>query len=150
MLNRKCWAFLFGSLIALALLSGCAQKATKASLYAQLGGRDGIARIVDNFLYEVGDSELLRPHFAQTDLNRFREKLAEQLCEISGGPCRYSGDSMSEVHGGMALNNRHFDATVSALISAMEAADIDVASQNALLKRLAAMYPEVMADTVAP
>ncbi|UTA48104.1 group 1 truncated hemoglobin [Simiduia sp. 21SJ11W-1] len=118
------------------------------SLYQRLGKTPGISALVDNFLYEIGDSELLRPHFEQTDLERFREKLIEQLCEVSGGPCEYTGDSMQEVHSGMAINNRHFDATVAALIRAMNATGIDVASQNALLKRLAAMHPEVMAETL--
>ncbi|MBB3169982.1 group I truncated hemoglobin [Simiduia aestuariiviva] len=147
-------AFLMGRKTVLGFVCGlllaCASQPQQTTLYQRMGGEAGVRTIVDNFLYEVGDSALLRPLFNDIDLPRFRTKLAEQLCEISGGPCRYSGDNMTEVHAGMAMNNRHFDATVTALTRAMEAAGVDVASQNAMLKKLAAMHGDVMRETIAP
>jgi hemoglobin len=141
---------LTGVVVWLTMALMACQSAQAPNLYQRLGGQAGIAQIVDNFLYEVGDNALLLPLFADTDLLRFRSKLAEHLCEISGGPCRYSGDSMTEVHAGMAMNNRHFDAVVTALTDAMTQAGVDVASQNALLKKLAAMHGDVMREAVAP
>ena len=130
-------------------LAGCSSM-PDSTLYQRLGEQAGIDQVVDNYLYEVGESELLRPLFAKTDLERFRTKLAEQLCEVSGGPCQYTGDDMTEVHAGMAMNNRHFDAVVTALTDAMTQAGVDVASQNELLKLLASMHGDVMRETVPP
>lgn len=126
-----------------------AQRASQ-TLYQRLGGEQGIAQIVNNFMYRVGDSELLRPLFTDTNLERFHTTLSEQLCEISGGPCRYSGDPMTEVHAGMAMNNRHFDAVVTALTDAMEEAGVGIEAQNAMLQKLAAMHGDVMREAVAP
>ncbi|MDN3637820.1 group 1 truncated hemoglobin [Simiduia curdlanivorans] len=134
----------------LASCSHLTEQSREQSLYQRLGGAPGIATIVDNFLYQIGESDVLRPLFVHTDIERFHEKLSEQLCEISGGPCRYSGDEMTEVHAGLAMNNRHFDAVVNAFISAMEQADVEVSAQNALLEKLAAMHADVMRDVVAP
>ena len=140
-------------LLLIFILASCSylpERQQDKSLYQRLGGELGIVSIVDNFLYQIGDSEVLRPLFADTDLARFHEKLTEQLCELSGGPCQYTGDDMIEVHAGLAMTNRHFDAVVTALVTAMEQADVEVGAQNALLQKLAAMHADVMRDVVPP
>ncbi|MDX1473497.1 MAG: group 1 truncated hemoglobin [Reinekea sp.] len=126
-------------------LAGCALKPTQqATLYDRLGGDEGVTAIVDNLLYELAGNEKLIGFFEETDINRFRTKLIEQLCEVSDGPCRYSGDSMAKAHSNMTLNRSHFDSLVNDLIAAMNATDTPVAAQNDLLARLVPMYDEVM------
>lgn len=133
------------SSIALALLlAACSTTPTQPTLYERLGERDGITTIVDNLLYEIGGNDTLLPFFAKTDISRFREKLIEQLCRVSDGPCEYTGDSMAQVHAGMGLNDSHFNALVTDLVVAMDDAGVDTGAQNDLLSRLVPMYDEVM------
>ncbi|MEX2320449.1 MAG: group 1 truncated hemoglobin, partial [Saccharospirillum sp.] len=126
------------------LIAACSTTPTKPTLYERLGEQDGIATIVDNLLFEIGGNETLLPFFAETDINRFREKLIEQLCQVSDGPCDYTGDSMAQVHAGMELNDSHFNALVTDLVVAMAEAGVDTGAQNDLLARLVPMYDEVM------
>lgn len=133
-------------------LAACAHpgKDIDSSLFARLGGQSGIEAIVDNLLFELSSDEKLLPFFESTNIDRFREKLIEQLCEVSDGPCRYTGDTMAQVHAGMALDNGHFNALVTDLMAAMDQENIAVGAQNDLLARLAAMHAEVMCGDCDP
>ena len=131
------------------LLSACAHPPS-TSLYQQLGGEQGVRAIVDNLLYHIADDPVIRPLFEKTDLDRFHEKLSEQLCEVADGPCTYTGDDMTEVHAGMVMNNRHFDAMVTALDRAMTDAGVAFNARNAMLARLAAMHGAVMREALPP
>lgn len=132
------------SIVLLALITACSTMPTQPTLYERLGEQDGITTIVDNLLYEIGGNDTLLPFFAKTDISRFREKLIEQLCQVSDGPCEYTGDSMAQVHAGMGLNDSHFNALVTDLVVAMDEAGVATGAQNDLLSRLVPMYDEVM------
>ncbi|WP_084649428.1 group I truncated hemoglobin [Saccharospirillum impatiens] len=126
------------------LLAACSTTPTQPTLYERLGEQEGITTIVDNLLYEIGGNDTLLPFFAATNISRFREKLIEQLCQVSDGPCDYTGDSMAQVHAGMDLNDSHFNALVTDLVAAMDEAGVATGAQNDLLARLVPMYDEVM------
>lgn len=126
------------------LIAACSTTPTQPTLYERLGEQDGITTIVDNLLFEIGGNDTLLPFFAETDIDRFREKLIEQLCQVSDGPCDYTGDSMAQVHAGMELNDSHFNALVTDLVVAMDEAGVSTGAQNDLLARLVPMYDEVM------
>lgn len=124
-----------------------AKPESENSLYLQLGGADGVEAIVDSFLFEVGGNSLVLPFFEKTNIDRFREKLIEQICQISDGPCVYSGDPMSQVHSHMQLDDRHFNAVVTDFVAAMDAENIPHPVQNRLLAKLASLYGVVMGDS---
>lgn len=125
------------------LLFACSQT-PKTSLYQQLGEEAGITAITDQLLHRIEHDPLIVQHFRDTDIPRFRRLLIEQLCELSGGPCIYSGATMEESHTGLHLNTRDFDRLVNHLISAMQQQGIPYGAQNQLLALLAPMYPEVV------
>lgn len=125
-------------------LTGCQLNPRSASLYDDLGGLDGITSITDNFIYEIGFDQNIVKHFEETDLDRFREKFIEQICEVSGGPCQYSGDSMLEVHKKMNVTEAEFNRTVDLLIAAMNRSGVDYTVQNRLLARLAPTRPDII------
>lgn len=130
--------------LSVALGACSAVRPADETLYARLGGEAGITRIVDAFLYELaGDADVL-PLFANTDLQRFRSKFIEQLCAVADGPCVYSGDSMRETHRYMNISHAQFNSVVTDLVVAMEKNKVATGAQNALLERLAKLYPDVV------
>ncbi|MBN8281384.1 MAG: group 1 truncated hemoglobin [Gammaproteobacteria bacterium] len=144
-------AGLRSALLALALLvavSGCATAGRgKPTLYEELGGREGVAALVDGFLVRVADDYRIADTFAGSNVPRLRRLLEEQFCEVSGGPCDYTGGSMEETHRGMGIRETEFNALVEDLIDAMEALDLPVATQNRLLARLAPMHRDIVSAT---
>lgn len=130
------------ALVLTALLSSCSQHSAP-SLYQQLGGESGIAAITDGLLREIEQDQRIVHHFADTDIGRFRTLLAEQLCDISGGPCVYSGGTMQESHSGFNISLADYDALVEGLIKVMQQQNISISAQNQLLALLAPMYKDI-------
>ncbi|MFI8744656.1 group 1 truncated hemoglobin [Pseudomonas sp. NPDC077186] len=127
------------------LLAACAQQAPRDDgLYRALGAEPGIVRIVEGMLLGSARDPRIARHFLDIDIERLREKLIEQLCFESGGPCVYTGDSMEESHKGMRLTPSDFNALVEHLQDAMEAEGVPTPAQNRLLARLAPMRGQVI------
>ena len=113
-------------------------------LFQSLGGRDGVHRLTDDFVHRVTTDPRIEAQFRETNLKRLREKLEEQLCQVSGGGCTYSGDPMFEVHKGLHVSAADFNALVEDLQSAMDAQGIPFHRQNALLALLAPMHRDII------
>ena len=116
------------------------------TLYEDLGGNAGVAAVVDQFLWNLADDERVNEYFVETNLMRFREKLIEYICQVSEGPCTYTGDDMSRTHANMGVTASAFNVTVESLILAMESQKIPTGVQNRLLKALAVSYGEVVEE----
>jgi hemoglobin len=125
-------------------LSGCSQTAPKDKLYQQLGSTVGIEKIIDGLLVEIEQDQQIVVHFRDTDIARFRKLLIEQLCELSGGPCKYTGASMQESHTGFKITQADFDNFVRHLTKVMTEQNISIPVQNQLLGLLAPMYGDVV------
>ncbi|PSF13239.1 group I truncated hemoglobin [Marinobacter shengliensis] len=113
------------------------------SLYQQLGEREGIANVVEDLLYLIVDDERINQQFKGMDVAQFHRNLTDQLCELSGGPCTYTGRPMRELHSDMSITDTEFNALAENLILAMERNDIPTGAQNRLIKALVTMYPDI-------
>lgn len=112
-------------------------------LYQQLGEREGIANVVEDLLYLIVDDERINQQFKGMDVAQFHRNLTDQLCELSGGPCTYTGRQMRELHSDMAITDTQFNALAENLILAMEQNDIPTGAQNRLIKQLLPLYPDI-------
>ena len=127
------------------LLGGCQSLNTEPenSLYQQLGEREGIANVVEDLLYLIVEDERINQQFKGMDVAQFHRNLTDQLCELSGGPCAYTGREMRELHTDMAITDTQFNALAENLILAMEKNDIPTGAQNRLIKQLVPLYPDI-------
>ncbi|MGB1835920.1 MAG: group I truncated hemoglobin [Marinobacter adhaerens] len=127
------------------LLGGCQSLNTEPenSLYQQLGEREGIANVVEDLLYLIVEDERINQQFKGMDVAQFHRNLTDQLCELSGGPCAYTGREMRKLHSDMAITDTQFNALAENLILAMEKNDIPTGAQNRLIKQLVPLYPDI-------
>jgi hemoglobin len=125
------------------LLTACATSQDK-TLYDKLGGEPGIDKIVNNLVQNIGHDEQVFHYFAESNVTRFKKHLAWHLCDISDGPCSYTGDTMQQIHDGMEINERDFNHLVDLLIDAMYEADVPHHIQNQLLARLAPLRQDII------
>ena len=135
--------------IALACISGAAWHAPAAArdaatLYARLGGASGVSAISSLLIDRVASDPSLGRSFKDSNLPRIKRLLAEQLCDLSGGPCHYSGDSMREVHAGHHISEVDFYGMVSELRDILRERHVDLGATNELLRLLAPMKRDVV------
>jgi hemoglobin len=137
------------ALLALTACAGPQEKPAAATaapktLYDELGGKEAITKVVDVFLARINSDARINTLFAKTDHNDLRRLVIEQLCEGTGGPCKYTGRSMEEAHSGLNLTNADFSAFMGDLVAAMDDLKVPLAQQNKLIALLAPMKPQVV------
>jgi hemoglobin len=114
------------------------------TLYARLGGDSGVTAIATELIDRAAADPKLGRSFKDTNLKRIKKLLAEQLCELAAGPCRYSGDSMKEVHAGQHISQSEFYTMVDLLRDILRRRHVDLASTNELLRLLAPMKRDIV------
>ena len=135
----------FRSLIAILLAAASLQvHAADDSLYNELGGSAGIRRVVADLVPALQADARINATFDGVDMERLAAKLEEQFCEVSGGPCKYSGKDMKTIHEDLKVSRAQFNALVEDLQAAMRRNGIASHTQNRLLARLAPMHREVV------
>jgi hemoglobin len=130
-------------LTALLLLAGAAF-ASQVRLYDRLGGAAGVTAIADTLIDRVSADPVLGRSFKDSKLDRIKMLLAEQICDLSGGPCRYSGDSMKEVHAGHHISEAEFFGLVAGLRAVLKERHVSQGAANELLRLLAPMKRDVV------
>ena len=136
------------ALAALLITTGAAQAQTFVvsvdPLFEALGGKPGIARLVDDLVPRLVADPRIGPSFKETNLRELNKQLGDQFCVVAGGPCRYEGGSMKDAHAALRIDKADFNRLVELLQDAMDARAIPFADQNRLLARLAPMHRDVI------
>lgn len=114
------------------------------SVYKDFGEKDGLVALMNDLMINLVDDPRTRPFFADADQKHIKAELVDQFCVILGGPCQYTGKSMKESHGKLAIDEAAFNALVEDLQRAMDKHKIPFRAQNKLLAKLAPMHREVI------
>ena len=149
-MTRGPFRLLATSLLLLAADIACAAAGARPSLYDRLGGEAGVAAIATSLIDRVSADPRLGRSFKDAKLDRIKRLLAEQICDLSGGPCRYSGDSMKEVHAGHHISEADFYGMVADLRDILKERHVSQGATNELLRRLAPMKRDVVEPLHAP
>ena len=118
--------------------------AAPAGLYQALGETAGITRLMDDFVNRLLIDPRIGGHFKEAKPQPLKDSLTRQICQLSGGPCQYTGPDMKTAHGEMDITKANFHALVEVLQAAMDAQGIAFSQQNRLLALLAPMQRDVI------
>lgn len=113
-------------------------------LYNDLGGTDGIRKIVDAEMVYHLKNPWIKAQFDETDIDHLKGQLVIFICQLAGGPCKFTGHDLRTVHKGMHLTNADFNSSVEDMQQAMDDLGIPYSTQNRLLARLAPFEHEVV------
>ena len=133
----------FALALGMALSSGMVS-ANSGSLYDQLGGKESIRTVMDDFVVRAKADPRIGDQFQHTDANRLASQLTDQVCEATGGPCKYVGLDMKAAHAGMTITKAHFNALVEVLVASMNAKGVPFDLQTDILALLAPMHRDVI------
>jgi hemoglobin len=123
--------------------------AKEKSLYDRLGGKKAIVAVVDEFVGRVAADTRINAFFKDTAadparLAGFKGKLVDQICEASGGPCKYTGKDMKSAHAGMGISEADFNALVEDLAGALDKFHVATEDKNTLLGVLGPMKKDIV------
>lgn len=90
------------------------------SLFERLGGLPAIEAVVKEFVKTTGADPRIAQFFTNADIPRLEQLMVEQICEGTGGPCKYTGKSMKESHTGMKVKEEHFAAFIEDLTATLD------------------------------
>jgi hemoglobin len=114
------------------------------SLYRDLGGKEGIHKIVATLIPMVLADDRIKASFDGVDLKNLAMRLEQQFCELSGGPCKYGGKDMVTIHDGLNITNAQFNALAEDLQIAMERNQVSSSASNRLVAKLAPMQRQIV------
>ena len=129
-------------LVAASLLLGSGAHA--ASLFDDLGGEPNLTRIVDGMVARSLADPRIKDIFDNTNTDRLRRHLKGLFCEVSVGPCRYTGQTMVGSHAHLGLRMRDMNAVVEHLRDSMEESGVPFRAQNRLLALLAPLHRDIV------
>jgi hemoglobin len=119
------------------------------TLYERLGGKKSITAVVDAFVGNVaGDARI--NSFFKADvadpkrLAKFKKNLVDQICQGTGGPCKYMGKDMKAAHAGMGISGADFGALVEDLVKALDQFHVPEKEKNELLGILGPMKSDIV------
>ena len=146
------WRRTIGTLVAVAaLVTGCGggmqgdkMIMEKKSLYDRLGGKPAITAVVDDFIGNVAGDTRINKRFATADIPRLKTMLVDQICETSGGPCRYTGAGMKNAHRGMKITGAEFNALVEDLVKSLDKLKVPAQEKGELLTALGGMKGDIV------
>ena len=130
-----------------------------------LRGRDTIAAIVDDFVANAVANPTIKARFNFKESPRtkaliakslppplaelsvvstFKAHLADQICEAAGGPCSYTGRDMKTAHKGMNITDAEWNATVEALVKALDKRKVPEKEKTELLGLLGPLKKDIV------
>lgn len=144
---RKSWPLLL-------LLAGCASpRPARPSLHDRLGGTHAIAAVCQEFLARL----LANPKIAANpNVARVADPargpglwfhLTAQIVEATGGPYRYSGRTMKDVHHGMNITAGEWDAMTADFKATLDQFKVPEAEQKELFDVVGTTRKDIVTHT---
>jgi hemoglobin len=143
-------SFVFVALLVLATIgSTTAPAAGQAgdSLYKRLGGYDALAAVTDDFIGRLATDKKLSRFFVGVSDNskiRIRQLVLDQLCEATGGPCKYIGRDMKTSHKGMGVTADDWDIAVKHLVATLDKFNVPKTEKDQVLGAISGLKGDIV------
>lgn len=131
-------------------LAAAQQPSTTPNLYERLGGLKGITVVVDDFIDRLVANEELNRNPA-IDAGRksspppyLKFQVSQLICELAGGPCKYTGKAMKESHAHLNISEKEWNVMAMEFQKSLDKFKVPAAEQ----KELFDMVGKTKADIV--
>lgn len=114
------------------------------TLYEQLGGAEGIQKVVVRFYEKVLADDRIKHFFTETDMEKQIRHQTLFISWVTGGPNQYTGKSMARAHEGMNLQLEHFMAVAEDLTASLKEFGVTEDQINQVVEKLLTMKDEIL------
>ena len=122
-------------------------------LYDRLGGLAGITQVTDDFIDRLVKNRTLNANPA-IDAGRKRSPapylkfhVSALICEVTGGPCKYTGRGMKEAHARLHITEKEWGVMVTEFKKSLAKFKVPTAEQQELFDIVGKTKPDIV---VAP
>jgi hemoglobin len=113
-------------------------------LYERLGGEAAISAVIDDFVGRVAADTRINGKFAKSNIDRVKFFLKQQVCAVTGGPCKYEGLSMKQSHKNMGVTEGEFNALVEDLVMTLDKFNVPAAEKGEVLTALGGLKDQIV------
>ncbi len=114
------------------------------TLYRQIGGREAIEHVVDDFYDRVLADDDLVEYFEGMDMAELRAHQVQFVSAVAGGPVDYSGANMREAHSHLDISEADFDAVGRYLEAALVDAGVNEENVEAIMSEVVALKEPIV------
>jgi hemoglobin len=119
------------------------------SLYDRLGGVRSIAVVVDDFVERIWVNKVLNENPKNKEAIGIKKATlkylaTELVCQATGGPQKYSGRPLKDVHANLGITEKEWDAMTMDFQATLDTFKVPKAEQGELLAILASTKGDVV------
>lgn len=118
-----------------------------SDLATELGGREALDQIVEDFYLRVQVDPHLAPVFAAADVDRLVGMQQEFMATALSDSGQQSGASLQAIHAGRGITATHFSAFVGHFVDTLEDRFVDPDAIQAVTQRLGLYLDDVVGGT---
>jgi hemoglobin len=124
-MNMKTWNSTGLSIVAaLSMAAGLHAAKAENTLYERLGGQPAVQAVSSGLVDRILRDDRVNKWFSHAasspaNADAYKAKLAEFICQNTGGPCKYEGRDMVSAHKGREVTSEAFDAVVEDLVAVL-------------------------------
>jgi hemoglobin len=119
-------------------------------LYERLGGLKGITAVVDDFIDRLVTNKTLNRN-PEIDAGRKRSpapylkyQVSAMVCEVTGGPCKYTGKGMKESHAHMNITEKEWDVMAGEFKKSLTKFKVPAREQQELFAIVGKTRPDIV------
>ena len=133
-----------------AFRSAAAQPAPDTTLYNRLGGVYAIATVVDDFIERllVNNTLNANPRIAEARARvpkaGLKFQVAALVCQVTGGPCTYTGRTMKASHAHLNINEEQWQAMLADFRATLNKFTVPAKEQGELIAIVQSTKPDIV------
>lgn len=129
---------------------------TPKPLYDRLGGVYSIATVVDDFIERLLVNDTLNANPAIKEARARVPKaglkfhVTTLVCQVTGGPCKYTGRDMKQAHAHLNITEAQWDAMVADFRKTLDTFKVPAKEQEELIAIVATTKKDIVKGATKP